>query len=127
MNKLDPIIAVRDLAASSEWYCSVFNWKNLHDGDHFRILVADNGEVMLCLHPWQQDEHPTMMNPDIMPGNGLILYFRTSNMAAIRQNISAHGFDVESEVHLNPNSQKMEFSIKDLDGYYLTISEYHTY
>jgi predicted enzyme related to lactoylglutathione lyase len=127
MAKLDPIIAVKDIEASSKWYQSVFNWKSLHGGGHFDILAGENDEIVLCLHPWEQDEHPSMIDPEITPGNGLILYFRTENMQAIRQNVEKMGYTVAEEIHLNPNSSKLEFSLKDPDGYYLTISEFHVY
>jgi predicted enzyme related to lactoylglutathione lyase len=125
--KLDPIIAVKNIEASSKWYQSIFNWKSLHGGGHFDILVAENDEIVLCLHPWEQDEHPTMMNSNIQPGNGLILYFRTKNMLAIRQNVEKLGYAIEEDVHVNPNSSKLEFSLRDLDGYYLTITDFHKY
>ena len=127
MTKLDPIIAVKDIEASSKWYQSIFNWKSLHGGNHFDILVSENDEILLCLHKWEQDNHPTMINPAITPGNGLILYFRTENMNTIRQNVAKQGGAVEEDIHLNPNSRKMEFSIRDPDGYYLTITEFHKY
>ena len=127
MTKLDPIIAVKNIEASSKWYQSVFNWRSLHGGGHFDILIDENGEIVLCLHPWEQDEHPTMMNPAIMPGNGLILYFRTENMRAIRENVEELGYPVEEEIHPNPNSSKLEFSLRDPDGYYLTITDFHRY
>ncbi len=56
-----------------------------------------------------------------------MLYFRTSNMDEIRQNVEKAGFPVEEEIYLNPNSTKMEFSLKDPDGYYITITEFHKY
>jgi predicted enzyme related to lactoylglutathione lyase len=127
MAKLDPIIAVKDIQASSKWYQTVFNWKSLHGGGHFDILVTENDEIVLCLHPWEQDEHPPMIDPGITPGNGLILYFRTENMQAIRQNVEKMGYAIAEDIHLNPNSSKLEFSLRDPDGYYLTISEFHTY
>jgi hypothetical protein len=127
MAKLDPIIAVKDIEFSSKWYQSVFNWRSLHGGGHFDILVDENDEIILCLHPWEQDEHPTMVNSDITPGNGLILYFRTDNMRNIRQNVEKLGYAVEEDVHQNPNSSKMEFALKDPDGYYLIITDFHQY
>jgi hypothetical protein len=125
--KLDPIIAVKNIEASSKWYQSIFNWRSLHGGGHFDILVNEHDEIILCLHPWVQDEHPTMINPTITPGNGLILYFRTDNMRAIRQNVENMGYAVEEDIHPNPNSSKLEFSLRDPDGYFLIISEFHEY
>ncbi len=127
MAKMDPIIAVKDVEASSDWYQKVFNCKSMHGGKEFDILVAENDEVLLCLHQWEAHGHPTMEDASITPGNGLILYFRTENMQAIRQNVEKLGYPVEEDVHLNPNSTKKEFSLRDPDGYYLTVTELHNY
>lgn len=125
--KLDSIIAVKDVEASSKWYQSIFNCRSMHGGKEFDILVSEDDEVLLCLHPWGAHEHPTMMSPDITPGNGLILYFRTANMNIIRQNAEKAGAIIAEDIHLNTNSTKQEFSLRDPDGYYLTITEYHEY
>lgn len=34
---------------------------------------------------------------------------------------------IDKEVELNRNSRRREFSIRDPDGYYLTIAEYHEF
>jgi predicted enzyme related to lactoylglutathione lyase len=68
-----------------------------------------------------------MTNSSITPGNGLILYFRTENMNVIRQNVEKIGGFIVEDIHLNPNSTKKEFSLRDPDGYYLTITEFHKY
>lgn len=127
MTKLDPIIAVKDVDASSKWYESVFGCRRDHGEGNFAVMLMENGEVLICLHKWGEHDHPTMTNPNIPPGNGLILYFRTDNMPAIRQNVQAKGYPVEEDVHVNPNSTKKEFSLRDPDGYYLTITEFHEY
>lgn len=127
MAKIDPIIAVKDVETSSKWYQSLFGFRSLHGGKEFDILVSENDEVAICLHKWGEHGHPTMANPAIPSGNGLILYFRTENMDVIRQNAEKIGWPVEEEIHLNPNSLKKEFSLRDPDRYYLTITEFHKY
>ncbi len=127
MLKIDPILAVKDVSASAKWYQSVFGWQRVHGGDDFATLIAENKEVTLCLHAWGEHGHPTMLNPANTPGNGLLLYFRTDSMNIIRQNIEKMGIAVEEDVHMNPNSHKMEFSLRDPDGFFLTITEYHIY
>ena len=99
----------------------------MHGGNEFDILVSKEGGIFLCLHKWGEHEHPTMQNQDITPGNGLILYFRMENMEGIRQNLREMGYGVEREIQLNPNSGRKEFSVRDLDGYYLTVSEFHLF
>ncbi len=127
MTKLDPIIAVNDVVKSSKWYRSVFGCKSMHGGNEFDILVSENDEVLLCLHKWGEHDHPTMKNPENSPGNGLILYFRTDNMERIREKLRGMDYEVEEEIQRNPNSLKMEFAVRDPDGYYITISEFHKY
>ena len=127
MTKLDPIIAVKDVEASSNWYQQVFGFRSTHDGNVFAVLESEEDEILLCLHKWGEHEHPTMTDPGIAPGNGLILYFRTDNMNRVRQNAEKIGALVEEEIHLNPNSLRKEFSLRDPDGYYLTITEFHRY
>jgi hypothetical protein len=125
--KVDPIIAVKDVEASSVWYQALFGCRSMHGGKDFDILVSENDEVLICLHKWGEHEHPTMMNLAIKPGNGLILYFRTENLYAIRKNAEKTAVTIAEDIHLNPNSGKMEFSLTDPDGYYLTITEFHRY
>jgi predicted enzyme related to lactoylglutathione lyase len=127
MIKIDPIIAVKDVKASSKWYQSVFDCRSMHGGKEFDIIVSETGEILICLHTWGEHQHPTMTNPGIIPGNGLILYFRTGNMHAVRQNLERIGGFIVEDIHLNPNSNKKEFSVRDPDGYYLTITEFHMY
>jgi len=125
--KMDPIIAVKNVERSSRWYQSILGCKSLHSGKEFDILVNENDEVLICLHKWGEHGHPTMTDQNITPGNGLILYLRTKNMNIIRQNVEKTGTSVEEDIHLNLNSNKMEFSLRDPDGYYLTITELHNY
>lgn len=127
MTKIDPIIAVRDVETSSKWYEQIFGCRRAHGGDEFAVLVSENEEVLICLHKWGEHEHPSMTNPNIAPGNGLILYFRTENMNVIHQNVEKLGCNIEEDIHINPNSTKKEFSLRDPDGYYLTITEFHKY
>lgn len=127
MIKNDPIIAVKDVEISSNWYQSLLGCKSLHDGNEFDILADDNNNVILCLHKWGTHEHPTMMSSEIKPGNGLLLYLRVDNMENIKKNTEALNIKLEEKIRLNENSGKKEFALRDPDGYYLIISEYHEY
>ena len=127
MTKIDPILAIKDVNRSSKWYQSVFGCKRTHGGDKFAVLVDDDSEVLICLHRWGEHEHPTMMDSTIPSGNRLILYFRTDDMNLIRKNVKKMEYPVQEEIHINPNSNQMEFSVRDPDGYYLTVTEFHKY
>ncbi|MGA9636968.1 VOC family protein [Flavobacterium sp.] len=127
MTKIDPIIAVKDVNESSQWYQTVFGCKRTHGGDEFAVLEDENNETLICLHKWGEHNHPTMTNPNIAIGNGLILYFKTDSLETIRENIKKIDYPIAEEIHLNQNSTKKEFSVRDPDGYYITITEYHQY
>jgi uncharacterized glyoxalase superfamily protein PhnB len=128
MTNLDPVIAAKDVDASARWYEQIFGFKNSSpEGHGFAVLRSETGEIVLCLHKWKMDDHPTMKNPDIAPGNGLILYFRTTSMDTIYQNAIKAGCVIEEEIHENPKSLKKEFSLLDPDGYFLIVSEFHQY
>jgi catechol 2,3-dioxygenase-like lactoylglutathione lyase family enzyme len=56
------------------------------------------------------------------PGNGLLLFFRVDDFDLALERARALVAQFEEEPHLNPNTQTMEFSLRDPDGYYVTIS-----
>ena len=63
------------------------------------------------------------MSPDDgTPGNGLLLFFRVDDYEMVLKRARALVARFEEESHVNPNTQTREFSLRDLDGYYVTIS-----
>lgn len=57
-----------------------------------------------------------------LPGNGLLLFFRVDDFDMALQRARALVFRLEEEPNLNPSTETMEFSLRDPDGYYVTIS-----
>jgi hypothetical protein len=63
------------------------------------------------------------MSPDHRtPGNGLLLFFRVDDFDSALHRARALVTRLEEEPHVNPNTQAQEFSLRDPDGYYVTIS-----
>jgi catechol 2,3-dioxygenase-like lactoylglutathione lyase family enzyme len=124
MKRTWTIIGVRDVPSSFKWYQSLFGQPATVPGhDYFGQILDTDGTVLLCLHQWGAHEHPTLMTPDVAStGNGLLLFFRVDDyeMALKRARTLVDRF--EEEPHLNPNTQTMEFSLRDPDGYFVTIS-----
>ncbi|HTO14636.1 MAG TPA: VOC family protein [Edaphocola sp.] len=128
MTKIDTIIAVNDVDTSAKWYEKIFGFKNSSpEGHGFAVLKSEINEIVLCLHQWEMDDHPTMTDKSIAPGNGLILYFRTNNMDAIYKRAVDENCIIEEDIHLNSRSMIKEFSLRDPDGYFLTVSEFHEF
>lgn len=125
MKRTWTIIGVSDVARSVKWYQALFGQPETPPShDHFGQIVDTDGTVLLCLHQWGAHEHPSLMNPhNVPPGNGLLLFFRVDDfeMALTRARALVTGFD--EEPHVNPNTHTREFSLRDSDGYYVTINE----
>jgi hypothetical protein len=63
------------------------------------------------------------MSPDhAQPGNGLLLFFRVDDFDMALPRARALVARLEEEPHVNPNTGTPEFSLRDPDGYYVTIS-----
>ena len=63
------------------------------------------------------------MSPDQgKPGNGLLLFFRVNDFEPALQRARSLVDRLEEEPQMNPNTQTKEFSLRDPDGYYVTIS-----
>jgi catechol 2,3-dioxygenase-like lactoylglutathione lyase family enzyme len=91
--------------------------------DYFGQIVDSDGTVLLCLHEWGAHDHPTLTSPDhATPGNGLLLFFRVDDFDVALQRARALVARLEEEPNLNPATKTMEFSLRDPDGYYVTIS-----
>jgi catechol 2,3-dioxygenase-like lactoylglutathione lyase family enzyme len=124
MKRIWTIIGVRDVPASFKWYQALFGLPKMAPGhDYFGQIRDMDGTVLLCLHGWGAHEHPPLMSPDKgMPGNGLLLFFRVDDFDNALKRARALVARFDEEPHVNPNTQTREFSLRDPDGYYLTIS-----
>ena len=63
-----------------------------------------------------------MCPDDGTPGNGLLLFFRVDDYEMALNRARSLIDQFEEEPHVNPNTQTKEFSLRDPDGYYVTIS-----
>ena len=82
-----------------------------------------DGTALLCLHQWGAHDHPSLKSPDeASPGNGLLLFFRVDDYEMALKRARALVARLDEEPHVNPNTQTRELSLRDPDGYYVTIS-----
>ncbi len=124
MKRTWTIIGVRDVAASFQWYQSLFGQPQTSPAhDYFGQIVDADGTVLLCLHQWGSHDHPTLMSPEFAtPGNGLILFFRVDDFDAALNRAREFVSHFEEEPKVNPATGTNEFALRDLDGYYVMIS-----
>jgi catechol 2,3-dioxygenase-like lactoylglutathione lyase family enzyme len=120
------IIAVTDVPKSFRWYQALFGQAETSPShDYFGQILDADGTVLLCLHQWGAHEHPSLMSPDnAPPGNGLLLFFRVDDFELALKGARALVTRFEEEPHVNPNTRTREFSVRDPDGYYVSISAF---
>jgi catechol 2,3-dioxygenase-like lactoylglutathione lyase family enzyme len=125
MKRIWTIIGVSNVPSSFKWYQSLFGQPATQPSHaYFGQILDSDGTVLLCLHQWGAHEHPSLMNQDgATPGNGLLLFFRVDDFDVSLKRARALVARFEKEPHANPNTRTQEFSLRDPDGYYVTISE----
>ena len=124
MRRIWTIIGVADVAQSFEWYQRLLGLPQSSPAhDYFGQILDDDGTVLLCLHRWGDHEHPPLVQPDPVPGNGLLLFFRTDGFDGAIRRARELAIKLAEEPHLNPNTGTMEFAILDPDGYYVMVSD----
>ena len=124
MKRTWTIIGVRDVARSFAWYQSLFGQPPTRPAhDYWGQLLDPDGTVLLCLHQWGAHEHPSLSSPENgTPGNGLLLFFRVDDFDVALQRARTLVDRLDEDPSLNPNTGTEEFSLRDPDGYYVTIS-----
>jgi catechol 2,3-dioxygenase-like lactoylglutathione lyase family enzyme len=125
MKRTWTIIGVADVPESFKWYQSLLGLPETAPAhDYFgQIVDQSDGTVLLCLHKWGAHEHPSLRSPDrAKPGNGLLLFIQVDNFDAALTRARALVSRLEEDPHVNPSTGTMEFSLRDPDGYYVTIS-----
>ncbi len=126
MKRTWTILGVRDVPVSFHWYQSLFGLPESQPAhDYWGQILDTDGTVLLCLHQWGEHDHPSLSSPDTAtPGNGLLLFFRVDDfdMALERARTIVDRFNEEPT--MNPSTGTSEFSLRDPDGYYVTISAF---
>src|SRR5262245_10510373 len=123
MKRTWTIIGVRDVPGSLRWYQALFGRPETPPADDdFAEVLDTDGTVLVCLHQWGAHEHPSLMSPDtVPPGNGLLLFFRVDDFDSALKRARALVARLDEEPHVNPNTQTQEFSLRDPDGYWITV------
>ena len=120
-----PIIAVRNVRASSRWYQHLLELTALPDHEHrdsYDRLFSDD-RLILQLHTWDEDDHPNLVNADAAPvGHGVLLWFEVDDFDAVVERARAIHAQVIEEPHVNPNAGHREIWLRDADGYVVVIA-----
>jgi catechol 2,3-dioxygenase-like lactoylglutathione lyase family enzyme len=117
-----PLIVVRDVPKSSQFYAHVLGAESAHGGEAYDQLVS-GGELILQLHHIDVDDHHgPLASGDVPLGNGALLWFEVSDFDAAVQrarDVEAH---IERDVEVNPNAKQQEIWLRDPDGYRVVLA-----
>ncbi len=124
MKRVWTIVGVKDVSRSFKWYQTLLGQQATAPAhDDWGQICDSDGTVLLCLHQWGAHEHPSLMSPhEASPGNGLLLFFRVDDFNEALQRARALVSELDEEPHVNPSTTTQEFSLRDPDGYYVTLS-----
>jgi len=119
-----PLIAVRDVRASSRWYAELLGADSLPDHSHrdFYDRISCSGRMVLQLHAWDEEDHPNLVNADAAPvAHGVVLWFQVGDFDAAVERARGLRAEVIEEPHVNPAPQHREIWLRDPDGYVVVV------
>ena len=120
-----PLIAVKDVPASSRWYGQLLGATGLAHHPHREIYnsLSSGDETVLQLHAWDAENHPNLTNRAAAPpGHGVLLWFAVEDFEAAAARAHGLGAEVIEDVHVNPSSGLSEMWLRDPDGYVVVIA-----
>ncbi len=123
-----PLIAVRDVEASSRWYQQVLGCTSGHGGREYERLM-DGDRIVMQIHNLDvAHHHGTIGDASAGPlGNGVLLWFEVDDFAAAVARARALGAPVVLDVHRNPpegegGPDHWEYWISDPEGYTVVLA-----
>lgn len=123
-----PLIAVKDVEASSRWYQRLLGCTSAHGGPEYERLVF-NGQLILQLHHWEVDHHHGPIgDPDAKPyGNGVLLWFEIDDFDAAMVRVAELNAEIILPRHRNPpdgdgGPNHWEIWLRDPNGYAIVLA-----
>ena len=77
-----PLIAVRNVRASSRWYGELLGADAIPEHPHRDVYdrISHSDRLLLQLHAWDAEDHPNLVNADAAPpGHGVLLWFQVDD------------------------------------------------
>jgi catechol 2,3-dioxygenase-like lactoylglutathione lyase family enzyme len=123
--QVQPLIAVRNVRASSRWYAELLGADSLPDHSHRDVYdrIFSAGQLILQLHAWDEENHPNLVNRDAAPaGHGVLLWFEVQDFDSVVERARGLQAEILLEPHVNPAPQHREIWLRDSDGYVVVIA-----
>lgn len=120
-----PLIAVRNVRASSRWYCTLLGADSLPEHPHRDRYnrISSSNRLILQLHVWDEEDHPNLVNPEAAPpGHGVLMWFEVDDFDGAVERSRRLDAQVIEGPQTNPNSGLREIWLRDCDGYVVVIA-----
>lgn len=124
-----PMIAVRDVEASSRWYQQVLGFTSDHGGPEYERLLAGGVLVLQLHHRHVEHHHGAIGAPDGEVGAGVLLWFgEVADFDGVVERAGRLAAPVTLPPHRNPpegggnGPSHREIWIKDPDGYTVVVA-----
>ena len=120
-----PLIAVRDVRASSRWYTELLGADSLPEHRHRDVYdrISCAGQLLLQLHAWDEEDHPNLVDADAARhGHGVLLWFAVDDFDAVVERARRLGAEIIIEPHVNDRPGHREMWVRDSDGYVVVIA-----
>src|SRR5262245_50758557 len=118
-----PMIAVRDVRATADWYCRLLVCQHDRVDDDFERL-RDDARVLLLVHSREAQEHGAWERPaPARAADGFVLWILTEDFDAVYGRACSMGAEILMDPHRNAEDGTREFTLRDPDGYAIAISE----
>ena len=120
-----PLIAVRNVRASSRWYAVLLQADTLPEHSHRDVYdrISHSGKLLLQLHAWDAEDHPSLVDADAArAGHGVVLWFQVDDFDSAVER--ARGLDAEiiEGPYVNPAPQHREIWLRDPDGFVVVLA-----
>jgi catechol 2,3-dioxygenase-like lactoylglutathione lyase family enzyme len=122
--RAQPLVAARDVKASSAWYSTLLGVHNVGESDHRHLYdrLYSGESLILQLHAWDAEDHPNLVDADKAPvGHGVLLWFELDDFDAAVARARTLEAEVIEEPHVNPAPNHREMWLRDPDGYVVVI------
>jgi catechol 2,3-dioxygenase-like lactoylglutathione lyase family enzyme len=124
-----PLIAVRDVEASSRWYQKLLGVQSAHGGDEYERLMAGR-ELVMQLHAWTvEHHHGSIGDVNARPyGNGVLLWFEVDDFDAAVERAGELSAEIVVPAHRNPpvgqpgGPAHREIWLRDPEGYGVVLA-----
>ena len=120
-----PLIAVRNVRASSQWYAELLGADALLDHPHRDVYdrIWRSGRLLLQLHAWDARSTPNLVNADeAPPGHGVVLWFQVDDFDAAVERARRLEAVVVEEPDINPAPRHREIWLRDPNGYVVALA-----